>query len=219
MCIRDRSTSDLTEGANLYYTDARAEASFDTKIAAASTTDLSEGSNLYYTDARADARIAAATTDDLSEGSTNLYYTDARADARIAAADTDALSEGATNLYFTDARAQAAVSASDVGLGSVDNTADADKPVSTAQQTALDAKADLASPSLTGTPTARTAAQSNDSTQIATTAFVQSNLTASLLRSALGIPEYANNGGANSGGLASGDVYFNTTTNTYTTVS
>lgn len=31
----------------------------------------------------------------------------------------------------------------DVGLGSVDNTADADKPVSTATQTALDAKADL----------------------------------------------------------------------------
>ena len=217
--LAGKSTSDLTEGSNLYYTNARAEASFDTKIAAASTTDLSEGSNLYYTDARADARIAAATTDDLSEGSTNLYYTDARADARIAAADTDALSEGATNLYFTDARAQAAVSASDVGLGSVDNTADADKPVSTAQQTALDAKADLASPSLTGTPTAPTAAQSNDSTQIATTAFVQSNLTASLLRSALGIPEYANNGGANSGGLASGDVYFNTTTNTYTTVS
>lgn len=138
---------------------------------------------------------------------------------RIAAANTDDLSEGVTNLYFTNARAQAAVSASDVGLGSVDNTADADKPVSTAQQTALDAKADLASPSLTGTPTAPTAAQSNDSTQIATTAFVQSNLTASLLRSALGIPEYANNGGANSGGLSSGDVYFNTTTNTYTTVS
>ncbi len=45
------------------------------------TSDLTEGSNLYYTDARADARIAAATTSDLTEG-TNLYYTDARADAR-----------------------------------------------------------------------------------------------------------------------------------------
>jgi hypothetical protein len=44
---------------------------------------LPEGSNLYYTDARADARIAAASTSDLSEG-TNLYYTDARADARVA---------------------------------------------------------------------------------------------------------------------------------------
>lgn len=42
----------------------------------------------------------------------------------------------------------------DVGLGSVDNTSDAGKPVSTAQQTALDLKAPLASPTFTGTPTA-----------------------------------------------------------------
>lgn len=39
----------------------------------------------------------------------------------------------------------------DVGLGSVDNTADTAKPVSTAQQTALDLKAPLASPTFTGT--------------------------------------------------------------------
>lgn len=38
-----------------------------------------------------------------------------------------------------------------VGLGSVDNTADTAKPVSTAQQTALNLKADLASPTFTGT--------------------------------------------------------------------
>lgn len=42
----------------------------------------------------------------------------------------------------------------DVGLGNVDNTSDADKPVSTAQQAALDAKADEASPTLTGDGTA-----------------------------------------------------------------
>ena len=45
------------------------------------TSDLVEGTNLYFTNARADARIAAATTSDLTEG-TNLYFTDARADAR-----------------------------------------------------------------------------------------------------------------------------------------
>ena len=38
-----------------------------------------------------------------------------------------------------------------VGLGSVDNTSDANKPISTATQTALDAKAPLASPTFTGT--------------------------------------------------------------------
>jgi hypothetical protein len=39
----------------------------------------------------------------------------------------------------------------DVGLGSVDNTSDASKPISTATQAALDLKAPLASPSFTGT--------------------------------------------------------------------
>lgn len=39
----------------------------------------------------------------------------------------------------------------DVGLGNVDNTSDANKPVSTAQQAALDLKANLASPTFTGT--------------------------------------------------------------------
>jgi len=63
-----------------------------------------------------------------------------------------------------------------VGLGSVDNTADSAKPVSTATQTALDLKAALASPALTGTPSAPTASFSTDSTQIATTAFVKSVL-------------------------------------------
>lgn len=44
-----------------------------------------------------------------------------------------------------------------VGLGSVDNTADTAKPVSTAQQTALNLKAPLASPAFTGTVTGITA--------------------------------------------------------------
>jgi hypothetical protein len=60
----------------------------------------------------------------------------------------------------------------DVGLGNLDNTTDALKPVSTAGQTALDLKANLASPTFTGTVSAPTPADNNDSTQIATTAFV-----------------------------------------------
>lgn len=42
------------------------------------------------------------------------------------------------------------VTQSDVGLGNVDNTSDADKPISTATQTELDLKAPLASPTFTG---------------------------------------------------------------------
>ena len=45
------------------------------------------------------------------------------------------------------------ITATMVGLGNVTNTSDANKPVSTAQQTALDLKAPLASPTFTGTAT------------------------------------------------------------------
>lgn len=66
----------------------------------------------------------------------------------------------------------------DVGLGNVDNTSDANKPVSTATQTALDLKAPLASPALTGTPTAPTAAAGTNTTQLATTAGIVAERTA-----------------------------------------
>ncbi|WP_366186307.1 DUF1566 domain-containing protein [Flavobacterium ovatum] len=59
-----------------------------------------------------------------------------------------------------------------VGLANVDNTSDANKPVSTAAQTALDLKANIASPSFTGVPLAPTATAGTSTTQLATTAFV-----------------------------------------------
>ncbi len=65
----------------------------------------------------------------------------------------------------------------DVGLSNVDNTPDTGKPVSTLQQAALDLKAPLASPALTGNPTAPTQAPGNNTTRIATTAFVQDAIT------------------------------------------
>ena len=61
----------------------------------------------------------------------------------------------------------------DVGLEHVDNTADVDKPISTAVQEALDLKAPLDSPALAGTPTAPTAKTSTNNTQVATTVFVK----------------------------------------------
>lgn len=72
-----------------------------------------------------------------------------------------------------------------LSLGNVDNTSDASKPVSTAQQTALNMKANLASPTFTGTPLAPTAAAATNTTQIATTAFVQTAV-ASLIGGAPG---------------------------------
>lgn len=72
---------------------------------------------------------------------------------------------------------------STVGLDNVNNTSDANKPISTATQAALNTKAPKASPTLTGTPTAPTAAAGTNTTQIATTEFVStaiSNAVASL---------------------------------------
>ena len=75
------TTTNIGEGTNLYYTTARANSDFDTRLATKSTTNLAEGSNLYYTTARAnsdfDTRLATKSTTNLAEG-TNLYYTDTR---------------------------------------------------------------------------------------------------------------------------------------------
>ena len=111
-----------------------------------------------------------------------------------------------------------AITKATVGLGNVDNTSDASKPLSTATtaalatkeavitsssslyvwdgtknwvttvglpintatQTALNLKANLASPALTGTPTSPTANPGTSTNQIATTAFVTGAITASV---------------------------------------
>ncbi len=75
------NSDNITEGStNKFY----ATSLFNTDFATKSTTDLTEGTNLYYTDARVDAYVnASMDTDDLTEGSTNLYYTDARVSALL----------------------------------------------------------------------------------------------------------------------------------------
>lgn len=68
------------------------------------------------------------TTDSLVEGSTNLYFTNERA-AAAAPVQSVAGKSGAVTLVKGD-----------VGLGNVDNTSDADKPISSATATALSGK-------------------------------------------------------------------------------
>ncbi|WP_276359815.1 hypothetical protein, partial [Daejeonella sp. H1SJ63] len=80
-------------------------------------------------------------------------------------------------LTATAAKTLLSLSKTDVGLANVDNTSDANKPVSGATQTALDLKAPLASPALTGVPTAPTATNGTNTTQVATTAFVTTAVT------------------------------------------
>ena len=116
------NTDEITEGSsNLYFTNTRADARFDVKIAAADTGDLSEGSNLYYTNTRADARITNALVDEDNMASNSdvkipsqqsvKAYVDAQVASKDAlselSGDTDDITEGSSNLYYTDARAQA----------------------------------------------------------------------------------------------------------------
>ena len=90
-------------------------------------------------------------------------------------ADTSAL---ATKTYADGAveTAVAALTRSSVGLGNVNNTSDADKPISTATQAELDLKAPKTSPVFLGNPEAPTQANGDDSTRIATTAFVKTSI-------------------------------------------
>lgn len=101
-----------------------------------------------------------------SSSSVGTFTVDAQ--GRLTAAASSAIAITASQV--TD------LTKSSVGLGNVDNTSDANKPVSTATQTALDLKANLASPALTGTPTAPTAASNTNTTQVATTAYVQGEI-------------------------------------------
>ncbi len=101
------TTTDLTEGDNLYYTKARVDSDVNEGFVTRTTTDVAEGSNLYYTKARVDSDVnegfTTRTTDNLTEGS-NLYYTTARFDSDFNDNTTTDLTEG-SNLYYTTARA------------------------------------------------------------------------------------------------------------------
>jgi hypothetical protein len=131
--IANHTTANLTEGADLYFTTARARSSISvsgdinynsttgvistTGLASSDTDDLSEGSsNLYYTDVRADARITNALKDEdnmVSDSATHVASQQsikAYVDAVILTTDnTDEMTEGSTNLYFTNARADARI--------------------------------------------------------------------------------------------------------------
>ena len=74
--LATKSTTNLSEGTNLYYTTNRANTDFDNRLLTKSTTNLSEGTNLYFTDIRARAAVSASaissltTTGDLTIGGT-----------------------------------------------------------------------------------------------------------------------------------------------------
>lgn len=121
--LTDKTTSDLAEGSNLYYTLARVQAaliggynaifgSVTTTNATTTSLAVTESFNFLGTiitdvsdwfASLFDARFATKATTDLAEGS-NLYWTLDRFAAALAGTTTDAVAEGSTNRYYTDAR-------------------------------------------------------------------------------------------------------------------
>ena len=70
--ISNHTTTDLTEGTNLYYTTVR----FDSDLGATTTSGLPEGSNLYYTTARTDSDAKRAISVNNTSGFGSLSYVD-----------------------------------------------------------------------------------------------------------------------------------------------
>ena len=132
------------------------------------------------TDASTKAYVDSTASTTTSNASTALTNHEADTTNIHGIADTSILvtTTGTQTLTNKTLTSPSGLVKGDVGLGNVDNTADTAKPVSTAQQTALDLKAPLASPTLTGIPIAPTAAAGNNSTQIATTAYADAAVAA-----------------------------------------
>jgi len=174
--------ADTSALATKTYADNAADAAETAAINEAGTAADSKVSthNALTTNVHGIADTAALATKSYADNAVSTHEADTTSVHGIA--DTSAL---ATKTY-ADSAVSTAVSAltkSSVGLGNVDNTSDADKPISTATQTALDLKAPLASPTFTGTPSAPTPSSGDNTTKIATTAFV-SGAVADLVASA-----------------------------------
>ena len=95
-------TSGTHSGISFTHDDNANKLNASVSLSGFSTSNLSEGTNLYFTNARADARIAAADTGDLSEGS-NKYFTDERAQDAAAAMITSATHSNITVTYNDNA--------------------------------------------------------------------------------------------------------------------
>ena len=146
------STTALSEGTNLYFTDERAQDAVGNAVGTGlsyndSTGAVSVTANTY--DAYGAAAGAASTASGYVSTHENLTATHGATGAIVGTTNTQTL----TNKTLTSPiiNTPTGITKTDVGLSAVDNTTDANKPVSTATQTALDLKASLNSPTFTGT--------------------------------------------------------------------
>ena len=130
-------TGNVTEGSNLYYTNARADARVNLQtganldLSSKSTSDLSEGTNLYYTNARADARVVAGITGKLDASAISTFgltlVDDADASAARSTLGLGSAAQSASSDFATAAQGTLAASATQPGdLGAVATSNDYD---------------------------------------------------------------------------------------------
>ena len=132
------------------------------------------------------ARLPAYVDDVLEYANLNVFPAVGEAGKIYVALDTNKAYRwsGSTYVYITSGAVDSVAGKTgvvtlvkaDVGLANVDNTSDANKPVSTATQNALNLKANATNAVLTGIPTAPTAAVGTNTTQLATTAYVKAEV-------------------------------------------
>ena len=175
--VADSTTDNLSEGStNKYYTDARVE----TKLDASTGTGLdwnNTSKTLYVDETAVQFRVADVSDTEIGYlngvssaiqtqldnkqpkvsgvSDTEIGYLDGVTSAIQTQIDSKLASSTAESTYApiaspTFTGTVSGVTKAHVGLGNVDNTSDSNKPVSTATQTALDAKASLAGANFTG---------------------------------------------------------------------
>ena len=87
------------------------------------TTAVTEGDNLYWTQTRFDTALTGKTTDFLTEGSVNKYHTQQNFDTALSGKTTDNLTEGSTNKYWSQSQFDTSFSAKTVpDLSDVETT-------------------------------------------------------------------------------------------------
>ena len=193
--VADSTTSDLTEGSNLYFTNARAisatAASYDASgaAAAAQSAAATDATNKVAAEAALrvsgdSASVATAAADATTKANNAATSANSYTDGKIATEVTDrnnAISSAiSTEVSNRNTAISTAVSGLVDGAPALLDTLNelalalGDSPDTiTSLTTLVGTKAPLASPALTGVPTAPTAAADTSTTQIATTAFAK----------------------------------------------
>jgi hypothetical protein len=118
--LATKTTTNLTEGTNLYYTDERAQYAVGSILVDSASVDFTYNDGVPSVTATViQSGLDHGSIGGLADDDHTQYHNDTRADTWLGTKTTTNLAEG-TNLYFTDARAKAAAVADAINNGTTD---------------------------------------------------------------------------------------------------